>query len=114
MKKTLFVILAILSISAYTFGNEREKPSSGDMKTTTVAGKVVDKASGESLAGVTIKISSCNKVVYTDLEGNFKINDVTPGTYDLEAAFISYKQNNKKVKADLGSDNTVRLELENL
>jgi hypothetical protein len=58
---------------------------------STVTGKVVDLVSGETLAGVAVSIEGTDTKVYTDLDGNFTIQDVKPGTYNLVLSMISYK-----------------------
>lgn len=115
MKRLVLLAVVILLIGSVTYCVEKENPSASESKSTTsVSGKVVDKESGESLAGVTIKFSGISKVVYTDLEGNFEITDLVPGIYDLEVELISYKQSNNKVKLDMSAENNIRVELENL
>jgi hypothetical protein len=59
--------------------------------TCSVTGKVVDLNSGETLAGVVVSIEGTDTKVYTDLDGNFKIDQVKPGTYNLVLSMISYK-----------------------
>lgn len=114
MKRTVLIIIAALAISSVTYCIEKENPTMDKRKTTSVVGNVVDKESGESLAGVAIKFSGISQVLYTDLEGQFEIKDVMPGTYEIEADFISYKQTTSKVKVDLKPENNIKVELENL
>jgi len=59
-----------------------------DNKTMTLTGKVVDKYTNEPLAGVLIKNN--NIQIYTDLDGNFTINNFEYGTY-INIELISYK-----------------------
>jgi hypothetical protein len=54
-------------------------------------GTVVDGQTGEKLPGVEIKILGTDQVIYTDLEGNFKI-DVKVGKNAISANYISYKR----------------------
>ncbi|MBN2213055.1 MAG: carboxypeptidase-like regulatory domain-containing protein [Bacteroidales bacterium] len=115
MKRIVLSVIAGLLISSVAFSVEKENPSAPKSKSTTsVAGMVVDKETGESLAGVTIRFSGISQVVYTDLEGKFEIQDVIPGIYELEAALISYKQSSNKVKLAPGNGNNIEVELENL
>lgn len=58
---------------------------------SSVTGKVVDLNSGETLAGVAVSIEGTDTKVYTDLDGNFRIENVKPGTYSLVLSMISYK-----------------------
>ena len=60
-------------------------------KSSTISGKVVDLNSDETLAGVAVSIEGTEMKVYTDLDGNFKIEDVKPGTYNLVLSMISYR-----------------------
>lgn len=57
----------------------------------TIRGKVIDDATGESMIGVTVAIKGTTQGAVTDFEGAFSIK-VAAGTYDLEAAFISYQK----------------------
>ncbi len=89
--KKLTILLSIFSL-----GLALNAMSSGDgapiaAKSSTVSGKVVDLNSGETLAGVAVSIEGTETRVYTDLDGNFKIEDIKPGTYNLVLSMISYK-----------------------
>ncbi len=67
-----------------------------------ISGKVVDNKTGESLVGVAVAIEGTDQKVYTDLDGNFTINNVNPGNYNLVLSLISYKNSlveNLKVKS---------------
>lgn len=55
----------------------------------TIRGTVIDGGSGESLIGVTVIIKGTTTGATTDFDGNFELL-VEPGTYDLEASYISY------------------------
>ncbi len=59
--------------------------------TTTgrISGRVADE-NNEPIPAATIKIVELSKVTQTDNEGNFTI-PVVPGTYTVEASFISYQ-----------------------
>lgn len=114
MKRTVLIIVAFLTISSVTYCIERENPSKENRKTTCVTGKITDKESGESLAGVAVRLSGLNQVVYSDLDGKFEIKDILPGTYKIETEFISYKQTKSEIKLDKKSENNIKLELESL
>ena len=55
-----------------------------------IRGKVIDDGTGEALFGVTVVIKGTTKGGITDFDGAFEIN-VEPGTYDIQASFVSYK-----------------------
>lgn len=94
MKQILTLVISFMMVTA---GMSAEKSTeanhpSANLQTVSnmISGKVFDKNSGESLAGVAIKIPNTEYVVYSDFEGNFCIQNITPGEYKLNAEFISY------------------------
>lgn len=110
MKKTILIsfILIFTSILANATGDETLR------STTIVNGVVIDQQSGESLAGAEISVVGTNVKVYTDLDGRFTINNLTPGTYNIVISYISYNkslvenlniqaQSNQKIEVGLVS-----------
>ena len=61
--------------------------------TAVIQGKVIDRLTGEKLAGVLVEIKEKNLKAYTDLDGNFKFEGLTPGSYMIHTSYISYFQN---------------------
>jgi TonB-dependent receptor len=55
-----------------------------------ITGKVIDAKTGETLPGATVLIDGTNKVASTDFDGNFSINNITPGKVTIVASYISY------------------------
>jgi len=101
MKK--LIAIAILGFILLT-GNQ--VMATGDMPVNTsakssISGKVVDIKTGEALVGVAVEVEGINQKVYTDLDGNFTISNISPGSYNLVLSLISYKNSlveNLKVK----------------
>jgi outer membrane receptor protein involved in Fe transport len=58
--------------------------------TGKIAGKVTDKATGEALPGVNIRISGTTLGASTNFEGEYTILNVPPGTHELKATAIGY------------------------
>lgn len=75
--------------------------------TELISGKVVDKVSGEEIAGAEIKID--NKVIYTDLNGNF-IANVNSSKIEAFVTFVSY--NDAKVNIEPLSYSAIVIELQ--
>lgn len=61
-------------------------------QTGRIAGKVIDKKTGEELIGVSVQIEGTSIGAATDFEGKFLINNITPGTYNVVVSYISYKK----------------------
>jgi hypothetical protein len=49
--------------------------------------------------------------VYTDFDGNFKIDNVIPGKYNVLSSYISYTDNKMKEVNVSGKNNVIRLVL---
>lgn len=105
MKKNifLFVLIVISNLAlAGDINNSKEKES-----TKLISGKVIDKISGEEVAGAEIKIN--DKTIYSDLNGNFS---AIVSTAKTEALVTSISYNNTKVNIDPFSYNQIVVELE--
>lgn len=63
--------------------------------TGKITGTVVDQISNERLPGVNIIVVGTDLGASTDLNGEFTISGLTPGTYQLRASFIGYNASNK-------------------
>jgi len=99
MKKallTLSFLAAVVFAFADNNGNSANKNKSNETVSAntalSISGKVIDFTSGEALAGVEVAIEGSTKKVHTDFDGNFKIDNVKPGSYNLIASYISYKK----------------------
>jgi outer membrane receptor protein involved in Fe transport len=57
-----------------------------------ITGTVIDAQSGETLVGVNVFIEGTLVGKSTDLDGNYTIDNVEPGTYTLVASYISYSR----------------------
>lgn len=73
------VILALLVASSAWAGT-----------TGKIAGKVLDRDSGEPLPGVSILIKGTTTGAATNIQGEFFIINVRPGEYDLRATLVGY------------------------
>ncbi|MBN2029631.1 TonB-dependent receptor [bacterium] len=58
--------------------------------TGKISGKVTDVSSGEPLAGVNVIIAGTSMGGATDIDGDYFIINVPPGTYTVEARMIGY------------------------
>ncbi len=72
--------------------------------TGKIAGKVVDAATKQPLIGVNVLVEGTSMGAATDLNGNFVILDVSPGTYAVKASAVGYRPmeiKNLQVSIDL-------------
>ncbi|MDQ3046708.1 MAG: carboxypeptidase-like regulatory domain-containing protein [Bacteroidota bacterium] len=88
MKRSLITFILIIIGTIAIAGDKNRSPES----TKVVSGKVVDKISGEEIAGAEIRLSN-DVVVYSDLNGNFSAC-ITSDKSDAKVSFISYTDTN--------------------
>ncbi|MBE0644325.1 MAG: TonB-dependent receptor [Bacteroidetes bacterium] len=80
MKRCFFLLLfALLSTAVLHAGTSGK-----------IAGKVIDTESGEGIPGVNIILVGTTMGAATNLDGEYTILNVPPGTYELKASAIGY------------------------
>lgn len=76
-------------------------------QTGKIVGNVTDKETGEPLIGANVLIEGTSYGAATDVEGEFLILNVPPGTYTLKTSFIGYQSismSNIKVSVNLTTE----------
>ena len=63
-------------------------------QTGKISGKVTDTKSGESLIGLTVKITGGTSGASTDVEGRYILGNLVPGKYSLTFSYIGYQSKN--------------------
>lgn len=74
-----------------------------------VSGKVFDQT-GLPLPSANVRIVELNRIINSDQNGAFSIN-LRPGNYTIEASYISFQSQSKKVVVQSGKDMTVNFTL---
>lgn len=70
---------------------------------SSIKGKVLSDATAEELIGASVYIMELSKGASTDLDGNYMISSVSPGTYTVVAQYISFRSDtmhNVKIEQD--------------
>lgn len=80
MTRKYLLFLAFLSLCLGAFS-----------QTGIVRGKITDAETGEELIGATVIIEGTMIGASTDLDGNYSIEQATPGTHTLKCQYISYE-----------------------
>ncbi|MDP4175047.1 MAG: carboxypeptidase-like regulatory domain-containing protein [Bacteroidota bacterium] len=57
---------------------------------SSISGKVIDQSTLQPLPGVNVIILDTNLGAATDINGEYKIENIPPGRYTLRASFIGY------------------------
>jgi len=82
VRRLLTVVLLFVSLAVAA----QTRPGS-------LKGKVKDKVTGETIPFANVMIKQGGvlvRVVTTDMDGNYNINPVQPGNYDMEVSFLGY------------------------
>jgi outer membrane receptor protein involved in Fe transport len=97
---SLILLLTIVSVSPLWSGTSGK-----------IAGIVTDKKTGEPLPGANIIIVETTLGTTTDLEGQYTILEVPPGTYQMQISYIGYR---KVIVKDIivKIDQTTRIDIE--
>ena len=91
----LFVMMGILMVTMLNANAEIKNAGNKNNK-TVLQGVVTDRYSGEALAGVSVKLNETGEIAFTDFDGNFKFENIEPGTYNISVSYISYQDKTEK------------------
>ena len=103
MKQVFLTLTFVFAVIIAFAGNNTDSEKNN---TRLISGKVIDKVSGEEIAGAEIKLG--DKIIYTDLNGNFSAN-ININKPELIVKYISY--NDTKITVDTFSYNALVIEL---
>ena len=77
-----------------------------------ITGKVVDTKTGDAIVGANVLIKGTYLGAATDLDGDYTIVNVPPGTYSVTASYVGYVKTvteNVKVLIDLTTNVNFKL-----
>lgn len=112
--KTIFVSLLMMALmggNILVAGNKTDKPGEPAVANTSISGVIEDEKTGEALTGVIVRLNGSDIKTYTDFDGKFVFNQVSPGDYSIEAKIISYQPVTRSVKVDLNEMHALSLKL---
>ena len=75
--KVISIVFLLAIINAQEFG--------------TIAGTIKEAGNGSGLPGVNVMVKGTYYGTASDLDGRYKINNISPGSYDVEISMIGYK-----------------------
>lgn len=79
--------------------------------TGKIAGRMIDKSSGEALAGANVIVVGTTIGASSDFDGNYFILNIPPGEYELKASMISYTSVTIQ-KVRVSADQTTKIDFE--
>jgi len=105
--KSLFHFFLIGLITVFTFNDFTFAGTTGKIK-----GKIIDRDTGEPIIGANVILEGTFLGAATDLEGEYYINNIAPGSYKLIASSVGYNKvfvENVIVKIDLTTQVDVQM-----
>ncbi len=76
----------------------------------TIQGKIIDPKTKEPMPGASVSLKNTSYATVTDVNGNYKINNVPPGEYIIVVNFIGYEAINIKIKVTSGEVRTLNFD----
>ena len=110
MKKLFISILAALMVFNIYASDSKNVSSNSSV----ISGRVIDKLTGEALAGVEVKLMDTDVKTYTDFDGNFEIKNINPGAHALMVDYISYQNLVENVLAEKSNTTNLVLKLKSV
>lgn len=104
MKRKTTLLLCLMLI---TLGSILNAQNSGS---GVIKGAITDEVTGETLIGANVMVNGTSLGSSTDLNGEYTITKVPPGTYSLTFTYIGYKQIEQEVT--LSASETLELNIE--
>lgn len=99
--RPLCVLLALLLI-----------PGLAQAQQGVIEGSITDARSGEPLPGASVLVVESSVGTAADVDGNYRIPRVRPGTKNLRVSFVGYKTITREVEVEAGETVTVDFEME--
>lgn len=100
--KKLLAFLFVVALPLFSFS-----------QVGTIKGTIIDANTNEPLIGASVLIEGTTNGAAADLDGNYTIQNVKPGTYRLVASYVSYNDVHKdEVAVRSGETTTVNFSLE--
>ena len=100
MTKQFYFFLLLLCLPLLAWG-----------QTATLTGKVKDAETGEALPFCSVFVNNTTLSTATDLEGNFTLSGLEPGTVEIGFSFLGYTAQTRKITLKPGGTFTLNLNL---
>lgn len=100
MNKQFSLLLLLLCLPMLALG-----------QTATLTGKVKDAETGEALPFCSVFVNNTTVSTATDLEGNFTLSGLEPGTLEIGFSFMGYAAQTRKVTLKPGGTFTLNLSM---
>ncbi len=80
--------------------------------TGSLAGKVTEARTGEAMPGVNVIITSLTRGAATNIDGDYDIQGLPAGTYDVVAQFVGFKDNHQTATISAGQETVLNFQMD--
>lgn len=105
--KTLIIIVLIMPANIFA-----KNPVSPASSSNALSGVITDKVTQEHLSGVYLYFNEIGKGVYSGADGNFNLEGIEPGNYNVTVKYISYHEKQVSVKVKKSKKNHKSIQLD--
>lgn len=109
-----FLVVTLVLLTATALFADNDSSRNNAPSTVSLSGTILDKATNETLPGVTIQLVDSDSKVYSDPDGAFSLTGLEPGEYKMKISCISYKERVISVDVTKSGQNTVSVQLESV
>ncbi len=88
----LVALLLALVLSNPAPEDKGKASESAEKESVRFYGTVIEEMTGDPLVGAVVYVKEFDKEIYTDFDGNFVIDNLTPGQYDIEISCVSFSK----------------------
>ena len=82
-------------------------------QSTSLSGKIVDQKNGEELIGATVRIANTSMGAAADVNGQYLIKNIPPGTYTIDVSLVGYVSKSlKNITIAAGESKVLSVELQ--
>ena len=115
MKKLTGIFLALLFLSTMSFatGENEVNNKTNNNISVSISGSVEDLHTSEKLVCAKIEIEELDKIIFTDILGNYEIPEIKPGKYTFKVSYIAYEET-KRSEVIVSNSNEVNIQLKPL
>lgn len=92
-RKLLLMVLALCVSTGVAFA-----------QTGTLTGTVTSAETGELLTGVNIYITELGRGAATDIDGNYSIENINPGEYQIRVSYVGFSSINETITISAGEN----------
>jgi TonB-dependent receptor len=90
---------------------DRDGEGKSEISSGSIKGLVQDAGTGESLVGANVLIQGTYTGTITDLDGNFELKNVAPGTYNIVVSYVSYDRQIVRTEVTSGNSSILNVKL---